>query len=143
MGVPILRRKDGTVPAEDEVRRILRQAMRQSGRRREEIAREMTETLGRTVTGSMLADFTRNGSGKRQVRFPAAWVLALSKVTGSDELQRHLLGARLRELLELGDRTVEWAWALRKVRQELAKLDGQAQKRSRKTRRRKAQQYGG
>jgi len=95
----------------------------------------LTRRLGVKITPFMLDSYT--AESKKPARFPAAFVAGFCEVTGSDELQRYLLGARLRELLELGDRTVEWAWALRKVRQELAKLDGQGQNRSRKTRRRR------
>ena len=102
MALPIIQRKDGTVPAEDEVRRILREGMKRSRKEREEIAREMTEALGRTVTATMLADFTRNGTKKRQVRFPAAWVPAFCEVVGDNSLQHDLMGDQLNRCCEIG-----------------------------------------
>ena len=115
------------------LRRLLTQAIRSCPLSRVEICEALTRRLGLKVTPFMLDSYT--AESKKPARFPAAFVAAFCEVTGSDQLQRHLLGARLRELLELGDRTVEWAWSVRRVRQELAKLDGQGQKRSRKTRR--------
>jgi len=118
------------------LRRLLTASIKRSGKTHAKIAGEMTLHTRQRISKRMVDDWT--AQSKKPARFPAAFVVAFCEVTGSDELQRHLLSARLRELLEVGDRTVEWAWALRKVRQELAKLDGEGQKRSRETRRRKA-----
>jgi hypothetical protein len=118
------------------LRRLLTASIKRSGKTRAEIAAEMTLHTGQRISKRMVNDWT--AESKKPARFPAAFVATFCEVTGSDEPQRYLLGARLRELVELGDRTVEWAWAVRKVRKELAKLDGQGQKRSRKTRRRTA-----
>lgn len=123
--LPILQRKDGTVRVEDNVRDMLRQAMKESGKPREQIAREMSEALGRRVTASMLADFSRNGTKKRQVRFPAAWVPVLCEATGCDDLRFFLLGQELRKTFDLGERVTNMRWALDKARTELAKLNGQ------------------
>ena len=106
MSVPILQRKDGTVPAEDEVRKVLRNAM--SGKDRDEIAAKMSDLLGRTITASMLADFTRNGTRKRQVRFPAGWVSAFCESVVSNELALVAMGAELRGVVELRDEQVAW-----------------------------------
>jgi hypothetical protein len=125
MGLPILQRKDGTVPAEDDLRHVLREAMKRSRKERDQIVGHMTLALGRTVTGSMLADFTRNASKKRQVRFPAAWVSAFCEATGDDELARFIMGPRLRELVELGERVSSMAWVLEKIRGLLERLIGQ------------------
>lgn len=103
MTLPIIQRSDGTVACEVEVRRILREAMKGSGKQRHEIAREMAEVLGRTLTASILADFSRNATKKRQVRFPAAWVPALCEVTGDDSLQRYLMGERLKQRCKVGE----------------------------------------
>lgn len=132
---PTPQRKDGTVPVEDEVRRILREAMKRSGKRRDEIARQMTEALRRLVTGSMLADFTRNGTKKRQVRFPAGWVCAFCEVVGDDALQRHLMGERLRQLLELGERVSNLGSVLGKMQDELARLTSRGARKKAKGRR--------
>ncbi len=99
-------RKDGTVPAEDDVRRLLRKAMK--GRDRAVIAEVMSRDLGRTVTPSMLADFTRNGNGKRQVRFPLAWTRALCRAVGCDDLPRSQLFELSRRALAVGELVLPW-----------------------------------
>jgi len=104
--VPILQRKDGTVPADDEVRKVLRNAM--SGKDRDEIAAKMTGLLGRTVTASMLADFTRNATRKRQPRFPAGWTAAFCQSVGNNELALATMGAELRGVVELREEQVSW-----------------------------------
>jgi len=118
------RRKDGMIRPEDEVRRLLRRSMKESSSDRAVIAQRMTELLGRPITLSMLADFTRNArlKKKRQVRFPAAWIPAFCTVTGDDELQRHLLSDRLRSLLAIGEGIEESEKGLEKAETELQKL---------------------
>jgi hypothetical protein len=110
-------------PVDSALRKLVTASIKRSGKGRLQIAAEMTLQIGTRITKRMVNDWT--AESKKPARFPAAFVVAFCEATGRDELQRYLLGARLRELVELGDRTVEWAWALRKVRQELAKLDGQ------------------
>jgi hypothetical protein len=90
------------VAAEDRVRNILREGMKRSRKQRDEIAREMTEVLGRVVTSSMLADFSRNATKKRHVRFPAAWVSAFCGPTGDDSLRHFLMGDQLNRCCEVG-----------------------------------------
>lgn len=126
-------RKDGTVPVEDELRRILRDVMKRSSKERPVIAQAMTEALGRTITPSMLGDFTRNARvcKKRQVRFPAAWVPALYQATGNDELQRWLAGPHLRALIELGERVCSTASILREIQDNIVKLTGEGLQRKR------------
>jgi len=118
------------------LRQLLSQAIRSCPLSRVQICEALTRRLGVKVKPFMLDSYT--AESKKPARFPAAWVPALCEVTGNNELQRCLLSAGDRQFLDLGERTAEWALALRKVRQELAKLDRQGQKRSRKTRRRTA-----
>ena len=106
METPTKQRKDGTVQAEDEVRRVLRALIWRKGRPK--IAQSMTELLGRTITASMLADFTRNGNGKRQVRFPLAWTKALGRTVGSDDLAKTQLSDSGRNALALGELLLPW-----------------------------------
>jgi hypothetical protein len=96
-------RKDGAVSAENDIRRILRDVMR--GKDRAEIALAMSQHLGRTVTQSMLADFTRNPrlNKRRQVRFPAAWTKALCHAVNNDDLACSQLREDRRRALALGD----------------------------------------
>ncbi len=106
MNSPILHRRDATVPLEDEVRSMLRAAMK--GRDRAAIAQAMTDLLGRPVTTSMLAEFTRNGNGKRQSRFPLAWTKPLCAAVGNDDIARSQLSERSRRALGLGDLLLPW-----------------------------------
>ncbi len=101
-------RKDGTIPVEDEVRRFLRRLMKDSGKDRAQIAQEMTRLLGRPVTPSMLADFTRNGTKKRHVRFPLAWAKAFGQVAGSDDLVRSQLREDAQRALAFGELVLPW-----------------------------------
>jgi hypothetical protein len=93
--------------AESRVRRLLADTMKRSGKGYEQIAREMSEALGlssdRPIDKGVLADCVRCRRKGRRVRFLAAWVPAFCEVTGSDELQRHLLSERLRGLLAAGE----------------------------------------
>ncbi len=116
MDIPKTGRRDGTLPIEDEVRKILRAAMKNTGKTRKQIARDMGEVLGRSVTSSMLADFTRNGTKKRQVRFPLAWTPALVKATGSRELGEFALSPERRENLKLGDWVIGSSWVIKKLK---------------------------
>lgn len=84
-----------------EVRTILARAIKRCPKSRAQIADEMAVLLGRQITASMLFDFT--APTKSLVRFPAAWVPAFCSVTGSDRLQRLLLGDDLLRVLEWGE----------------------------------------
>lgn len=106
MAAPLFNSISGTPEIERTVRSVLSDAMKgcrkSSGNRREEIARVMSELLSRKVTASMLRDFTRNATKKRQVRFPAAWVPAFCKAADNDSLIRHLLTDNLRSYVKVG-----------------------------------------
>ncbi len=68
----------------------------------------MSVLLSRTITTSMLADFTRNGTRKRQVRFPAGWVSAFCESAGRNDLALAIMGAELRGIVELREEQVKW-----------------------------------
>ena len=101
-------RKDGAVSAENNVRSILRDAMK--GKDRAEIARAMSEDLGRNVTPSILADFTRNPrlKNRRQARFPTAWTKAFCCAVNNDDLACSQLREDRRRALALGDALLPW-----------------------------------
>jgi hypothetical protein len=69
---------------------------------RDQIAKALSERLGRYVSKGMINDFA--ASSHTGARFPAAWVPAFCEVTGSDRLQRMLLSEELRTCLELGEK---------------------------------------
>jgi hypothetical protein len=89
--------------ANREVRNLLANAIKSSRRKRAEIAEQMSALLGRSVTESMLNDFTRGCDKGRDVRFPAAWIGPFCEAVGNDDLRRHVMGQRLRQLLTLGE----------------------------------------
>jgi hypothetical protein len=68
---------------------------------REQIAEQMSERLGQTITTGMLNDFSAFSKGG--ARFPIWFVGAFCEVTGSDRLQRQILFPHLRDLLTLGE----------------------------------------
>jgi len=142
---------DGAKTPEEETRRLLGKAFHLSRKRRREVAREMTELLGQSVTESKLYEFTRTfnreprESGeilkkeRGEVRFPAAWVSAFCEATGCDELARFVMGPRLRELVELGEQVSTMGWVLGKMQHEFARLTGRGvQKKAKPKRTRKA-----
>jgi hypothetical protein len=116
--------KDRTVQLEDEVRCLLRRLMKESGKDRPTLAQTMADVLKRSVTPSMLADFSRNGNVRRQNRFPCAWMKPFNAAVGNDELTRSQLLEQSRRALALGELVLPWLPD--RVQLELAKLiDGQ------------------
>ncbi len=84
------------------LRRILSEAIKHSGKKREQIADEMTAELpGFRVTVPMLNDFT--SLRKSAARFPATFVKAFCKVVGSNALQRWLLDDESLRLIQVGE----------------------------------------
>jgi hypothetical protein len=117
---PTMPHKDRTVPLEDEVRCLLRRLMKESGKDRPTLAQTMTDVLNRPVTPSMLAEFTRNGNGRRQNRFPCAWMKPFNAAVGNDKLTRSQLLEQSRKALALGELMLPWL--SEQVQLELAKL---------------------
>jgi hypothetical protein len=89
-----------------DIRHLMSEAMTRCKKTAPEVAKEMSERLGRPITGSMIYELTRNGLPQPEIRLLASWVLAFCESTNDDRLQRLLAGPRLRELIELGE-TVE------------------------------------
>jgi hypothetical protein len=108
-----------------ELQRLMTDAITRSRKTAPEVAEEMTDRLGRPVTGSMIYELTRNGEPGREVRLPATWVDAFCQVTGDDRLQRWLAGPRLRELAELGERVCAVDSILGKMLEAVGKLKGE------------------
>jgi hypothetical protein len=90
----------------------------------------MSETLGRKVTESMLADFTRNGTKGRQVRFPLAWLPAFVESTGDYSILLVVLPEDTNRTLELGERVSNMGWVLKNVQAEMEKLNRPLNKRA-------------
>jgi hypothetical protein len=68
---------------------------------RADIAEELSSETGTRITVRMLNQFT--SESRRPYRFPAAWVIPFCRITGSDALQRILLGPELAEVLRFGE----------------------------------------
>ncbi|MBZ5509949.1 MAG: hypothetical protein LAN70_02155 [Acidobacteriia bacterium] len=108
-----------------ELRRLISRMIKDSPKKRKEIAAEMSVRLPRPVSESMLNDFTR--PGKKAARFPAVFVPVFSQVVGDDRLQRYLLGPRLRKLLDFAERELRARSDQRerdRLRRELLQEDG-------------------
>jgi len=84
------------------LRRLLSDVMGACPKDRQRIAAELSQSIGRPITLSILNDYT--ATTKTAARFPAAYVRAFCEVTGDDSLQRFILGPRLLALIEIGER---------------------------------------
>lgn len=73
------------MPPDSDLRQLLGEAIKQSGKKRPQIAEEMTALTGARITEHMLNDFT--SKSKCAARFPAAFVKAFCHVVGSPSLQ--------------------------------------------------------
>ncbi|GEM_PF-966660 len=114
------------ITAELRFQRLLADVMKRSGKTRAQIAAQLSQVLGcspeRPIRKQMLDDCVRSRKKGRAVRFPAAWIPGLCHILGSDELQRHLLSDRLRELLLVGENVTEAASSLKRAQQAVAKI---------------------
>ena len=108
-----------------EVRRLLGEAMTRSAKNAADIADEMTKRLGRPVKRSTVYEFTRSDQPGLENRFPATWVSAFCEATGCDDLARFVVGPRLRELVEQGERVSELEFILKQMLEAAGKLKGQ------------------
>jgi hypothetical protein len=86
------------------VRAEIVQIIRRCPKKRLQIAQEMTELLGATVTEYMLDAFT---SKSNPTRFPVCFIAAFCEVVGDDQLQRVAMGARLLRLVEFAERELD------------------------------------
>lgn len=102
------------------VRTVLSRMVRRCPKSRVQIAEEMSALAGRPVTKFMLDSYT--SEAHEGARFPACLVPIVCQVCGSDDLARLLLGDRLRELLDIGERHVNATAELLAVEQSLKSL---------------------
>jgi hypothetical protein len=89
-------------PPDSALRQLLTQAIKQSGKKRPEIASEMSLLVGVKVTQHMLYDFT--AQKKPSARFPACFVKAFCSVVGSSSIQTLLYDEQTVALMALGER---------------------------------------
>lgn len=97
----------------DEVRKLLRKAIKNSPMSREQIAEKLTEIAGFKVTVNNLNDWC--ASSKSKVRFPLAALPAFCEIVGSDKLALLAMPEKLRENAKLGEalRPILEKWALK------------------------------
>lgn len=97
----------GTESRESDLllRQLLSKCIDSSGKGRAQIARELSEVVGREFNVSQINDYT--ATTKTAARFPAAYIPAFCEVTGSDALLRFLFTPKIRSLVELGECELE------------------------------------
>ncbi len=111
----------GTSP-DAELRRLLSEAIKRSGKKRLQIAEEMSADLpGFRVTEPMLNDFT--SLRKSAARFPASFVKAFCKAVGCTALQTWLLDDESLRLIQVGRHVRECRDQARKLEAVLTELD--------------------
>ncbi len=106
---------------DSELRQLLSKLIKKSPKKRPQIAEEMTKLTGQRISEHMLNDWT--SECHKGERFPAAFVEAFCEVIDSDVLQRHVIGARLRGIVDLREEQV--AWLANSLRAELLKSNAQ------------------
>lgn len=102
---------------DSNLRKLLSKLIAQSPKKRPQIAEEMSKHTGQRISADMLNDWT--SECHRAARFPAVFIEAFCEVVGSDVLQRHVMGARLRGVVEL--REEQLTWFAESLRAELQK----------------------
>jgi hypothetical protein len=95
--------------ADTQLRTLVAMLIKQSGKSREEIAKKMSLLAKRPISQQAVNGWTakaeRGQEASRRSRFPAFLVPIFCEVVGNDALQRWLVGARLRELIEFAEAT--------------------------------------
>ncbi len=86
---------------DSKLRKLLSKLIKQSAKKRCQIAEEMSTFSGLRISERMLNDWT--SEYHKSARFPAALIVPFCQAIGNDELQRYLVGERLRELIDLGE----------------------------------------
>jgi hypothetical protein len=120
----------GSLNDEALVREVISEAIKRSGKSREQIADDMTRGLARPVTARMITAFTTET--KEQHRWPGAWDRAFCAAVGDTRLlfcRVELAGYKVindaeSDLLELGRETLRQKRAAEKAALLEARLRG-------------------
>lgn len=99
-----LERKIAT--ADRELREILTAAIDGCSKKRLQIAEEMSVHAGQKISKAMLDHWT--ATSHATARFPASLVQSFCVATDDDTLQRHVMGMRLRGIIELREEQMAW-----------------------------------
>jgi hypothetical protein len=84
------------------LRGLVAQALKGCSEERQQVASELSIRTHDRITKRMLDDWA--SPSKKGLRFPASLVKDFCEVTGNDGLALAIVGRRLRELIELGER---------------------------------------
>ncbi|MGB7590685.1 MAG: hypothetical protein WCD04_14460 [Terriglobia bacterium] len=103
------------------LRRLLAQMIRSCPLKRAEICARLSSLLGIRVSPFMLDCYT--SESKKKARFPAAFIEPFCEVVGNDALQRRVMGARLRGIVDL--REEQLAWLTKSLRAGFVRANGQ------------------
>lgn len=87
------------------LRELLARLIKRSGKKHPQIAREMSLHTGGRISKRMVDDWL--APSKKGARFPAVAVEAFCEAVGNDELQRHIMGERLRRALAVGEAVLQ------------------------------------
>lgn len=87
------------------VRKALKRAIADCKLSREEIAEALSAQTGTQINCAKLDHYT--AASHAGYRFPAVWVIPFCRITGSDELQRLLLGDKLLKALAVGEAALQ------------------------------------
>jgi len=92
---------------DNDLRELLSFLIKQSPMSREQIADEMSKSLGQpgSISWRMLNDWT--SECHKSARFPAFFIKSFCDAIGNDRLQRWAAGSRLRKLAEFAERHLE------------------------------------
>ena len=104
-------------PPDSALRELLATVVRQCSKTHEQIAQEMSLHCGQRISKRMFDDWT--SPSKKGARFPAAFIEAFCEAVSDDTLQRHVIGARLRGIVELREEQLNWL--AKSLRAELLK----------------------
>lgn len=123
-------------PADEIFRKNLVDVVKRSSKDHKWIAEQLTLHAGQTISKRMLDDWT--AESKKRARFPAALIAPICEVLGNDALQRHVIGPRLRKLLEFAERELE----VRELRRELLTSEKQSHWKRKRNNRLQKPQHG-
>src|SRR6185437_14587443 len=113
--------------SDQELRRLITEAIRRSPLKRSVIAETLSAKLGIRVTEHMLNDFT--SEKRKDVRFPLLFSSELCEILNDDSIGLFGVRPRIRRLVEFAQLELDGHRSQREreaLRDELLKKDGQA-----------------
>jgi len=107
------------------IRELVARALKHCSKlkKRPQVVSELNMLTRLGVTENMLSDWA--SPSKKGLRFPASLIGAFCEATRCDELARFVMGPRLRELVEVGERVCSMGRTLGEIEDRVARLAGQ------------------